>query len=69
MYKKRPSEHAHFQDTTWRGRPEYLYEKDLEIFFEMIEDGNLDEKEVMNEYCKVIDTVRFLLTSLFHLHQ
>ena len=34
----------------------------------MIKDGNLDEKEFLNQYCKVIDTVRFLSTSLFQIH-
>ena len=46
----------------------YLYEKDLEVFVDMTEDGNLDEEEFSNEYCKMIDMVRFLSTSLFHIH-
>ena len=39
----------------------------MEIFADMIDDGNLDEKEFMNEYYKVIDMARFLSTSLFHI--
>ena len=34
----------------------------------MIEDGNLDEEEFAYEYCKMIDTKRFLSTSLSHIH-
>ena len=43
--------------------PDYLYEEDLEVFVDMIENGNFDEEEFTNEYCKMINTVRFLSTS------
>ena len=41
----------------------YLYEEDLEVFVDMIENGNFDEEQFTNEYCKMINTVRFLSTS------
>ena len=44
-------------------KADYLYEKDLEVFAYMIENGNFDEEEFTSEYCKMINTVRFLSTS------
>ena len=51
-----------------KGGPGHHYEEDLEVFADIIEDGNLQVEEFMNEYCEVIDTVRFLSTSLFRIH-
>ena len=50
-------------------KADYLHEEDLDVFVDMIENGNFDEEEFMNEYCKMINTVRFLSTSYFHGHQ
>ena len=36
---------------------------DVEVFVDMIENGNFDEEEFTNEYCKMVNTVRFLSTS------
>ena len=44
-------------------KADYLYEEDLEVFVDMIENGNFDEKEFTSEYGKRINTVRFLSTS------
>ena len=42
----------------------YLYEEDLEVFVDMIENGNFDGEEFTSECGKRINTVRFLSTSL-----
>ena len=44
-------------------KADYLYEEDLKVFVDMTENGNFDEEEFTKEYCKVINTVRFLSTS------
>ena len=43
-------------------KADHLYEEDLEVSVCMIENGNFDEGEFTNEYCKMINTVRFLST-------
>ena len=32
-------------------KTDYLYEEDLEVFADMMENGNFDEEEFTNEYC------------------
>ena len=32
-------------------KTDYLYEEDLEVFVDMMENGNFDEEEFTNEYC------------------
>ena len=44
-------------------KTDYLYEEDLEVFVDMMENANFDEAEFTNGYRKVINTVRFLSTS------
>ena len=44
-------------------KADYLYEKDLKVFVDVIEKGNFDEEKFTSEYCKMINTVRFLSTS------
>ena len=43
-------------------KADYLYEEDLEVFVDMMENGNFDKEKFTNEYCEMINTVRFLST-------
>ena len=45
-----------------------LYQEDLETFIDMIEDVHVDVKEFPSEDYKMIDMVRFMLASLFHVY-
>ena len=40
-----------------------MYEEDLEVFVDIIENGNFDKEEFTSEYCKMINSVMFLSTS------
>ena len=44
-------------------KADYLYQEDLEVFVDMIENGNFVEEELMSEYCKMVNAVSFLSTS------
>ena len=46
-------------------KADYLHDEDLEVFVDMIENGNFDKEEFTNEYCEIINTVRLGFYQLY----